>query len=168
MKKLLVAAIVSTASFGAFAYDAQVNFSGEVLDQTCEVNGKADGSAVLNITLPKVNKSALAGAESWAGNTPVTFTLKDCPVSATTAKWEITGQVDSAGTLTNTAAGTNATVRLLNPNGAAININTDAGYTFTPAADGSATLRYLAQYYSKAGSATAGELKTVGYWTLTY
>jgi major type 1 subunit fimbrin (pilin) len=169
MKKLLVAAILSSASVGAFAYDAQVNFNGEVLDQTCEVNGKSDGSAVVNVTLPTVNKSALAGAESWAGNTPFTFSLSNCPVSATTAKWEITGQVDSAGTLTNTTAGgTNATVRLLDPNNSYININTDAGYKFTPAADGSATLKYMAQYYSKAGSATAGKLQTVGYWTLTY
>lgn len=167
MKKLLVAAILSSVSVGAFAYDAQVNISGEVLDQTCEVNGK-QGAAVVDVTLPKVNKSALAGAESWAGNTPFTFNLTNCPVSATKAKWEITGQVDTAGTLINTVAGTNATVRLLDPNGAYININTDAGYSFTPAADGSATLKYMAQYYSKAGSATAGQLKTVGYWTLTY
>lgn len=167
MKKLLVAAILSSASVGAFAYDAQVNFNGEVLDQTCQVNGTVS-PAVLDVTLPKVNKSALAGAESWAGNTPFTFNLSNCPVSKTTAKWEITGQVDSAGTLINTVAGTNATVRLLDPNNNYININTDAGYTFTPAADGSATLKYMAQYYSKAGSATAGQLKTVGYWTLTY
>jgi major type 1 subunit fimbrin (pilin) len=167
MKKLLVAAILSSASVGAFAYDAQVNFTGEVLDQTCQVNGNL-GSTVVDVTLPKVNRSSLAGAESWAGNTPFTFTLSNCPVSATRAKWEITGQVDAAGTLVNTVTGTNATVRLLDPNGAAININTDAGYTFTPAPDGSATLKYLAQYYSKAGSATAGQLKTVGYWTLTY
>ncbi|PJI48562.1 MAG: ferrous iron transporter B [Pseudomonas sp.] len=167
MKKLLVAAILSSASVGAFAYDAQVNFTGQVLDQTCEVNGK-QGAAVVDVTLPTVNKSALAGAESWAGNTPVNFNLTNCPVSATTAKWEITGQVDSAGTLANTVAGTNATVRLLDPTGAAININTDTGYKFTPAADGSYSLKYLAQYYSKAGSATAGKLQTVGYWTLTY
>lgn len=168
MKKLLVAAILSSASVGAFAYDAQVNFNGEVLDQTCTVNGKSDGSAVVNVTLPKVNKSSLAGADSWAGNTPFTFSLTNCPVSATKAKWEITGQVDSAGTLINTVAGTNATVRLIDPNNSYININTDAGYSFTPAADGSATLKYMAQYYSKAGSATAGQLQTVGYWTLTY
>lgn len=167
MKKLLVAAILSSASVGAFAYDAQVNFNGEVLDQTCEVNGNT-GTTVVDVTLPKVNKSALAGAESWAGNTPFEFTLSNCPVSSTTAKWELTGQVDDAGTLVNTVAGTNATVRLLDPNGNFININTDAGYNFTPAADGSATLKYMAQYYSKAGSATAGPLQTVGYWTLTY
>jgi major type 1 subunit fimbrin (pilin) len=167
MKKLLVAAILSSASVGAFAYDAQVNFNGEVLDQTCEVNGK-QGSAVVDVTLPKVNKSSLSGAASWAGNTPFTFNLTNCPVSATKAKWEVTGQVDSAGTLINTVTGTNATVRLLDPTGAAININTDAGYSFTPAADGSATLKYMAQYYSQAGSATAGKLTTVGYWTLTY
>lgn len=167
MKKLIVAAIFSTASVGAFAFDAQVNFNGEVLDQTCEVNGK-QGQAVVDVTLPKVNKSALAGADSWAGNTPFTFNLTNCPVSATKAKWEVTGQVDSAGTLINTVAGTNATVRLIDPANNYININTDAGYSFTPAADGSATLKYMAQYYSKAGSATAGQLKTVGYWTLTY
>ncbi|WP_152220064.1 fimbrial protein [Pseudomonas sp. SCB32] len=167
MKKLLVAAILSSASVGAFAYDAQVNFNGEVLDQTCQVNGTTQ-PAVLDVNLPKVNKSSLAGAESWAGNTPFTFNLTNCPVSATKAKWEITGQVDSAGTLTNTVAGTNATIRLIDPANNYININTDAGYSFTPAADGSATLKYMAQYYSKAGSATAGQLKTVGYWTLTY
>ncbi len=167
MKKLLVAALFSTASVGAFAYDAQVNFDGEVLDQTCEVNGQL-GQAVVNVVLPKVNKSALAGAESWAANTPFNFQLTNCPVSATKAKWEVTSQVDAAGTLLNTVTGTNATVRLLDPAGQYININTDTGYSFTPATDGSATLTYMAQYYSKAGSATAGKLQTVGYWTLTY
>ncbi|MBD9631771.1 fimbrial protein [Pseudomonas sp. PDM19] len=168
MKKLLVAAILSSTSVGAFAYDAQVNFNGEVLDQTCAVNGNTDGSTVVNVTLPKVNKSALAGAESWAGNTPFQFKLTNCPVQATKAKWEVTGQVDAAGTLVNTIAGTNATVRLIDPANSYINIQSDAGYSFTPAADGSATLNYMAQYYSQAGSATAGKLQTVGYWTLTY
>lgn len=168
MKKLLVAAILSSASVGAFAYDAQVNFSGEVLDQTCEVNGTTK-PAVLAVTLPTVNKDSLVGTDSWTGNTPFTFNLTNCPVQLTKAKWEITGQVDSAGTLTNTiAGGTNATVRLIDPANNYININTDAGYSFTPAADGSATLKYMAQYYSQAGSATPGKLSTVGYWTLTY
>lgn len=167
MKKLLVAALLSTASVGAFAYDAQVNFDGEVLDQTCQVNGVL-GQAVVNVTLPKVNKSALTAAQSWAANTPFQFTLSNCPITPTKAKWEITPQVDAAGTLINTVAGTNATVRLLDPNGQYINIQTDAGYSFTPDTTGAATLNYMAQYYSQAGNATAGVLKTVGYWTLTY
>ncbi|MGE9761076.1 fimbrial protein [Pseudomonas sp. PDM20] len=168
MKKLLVAAILSSVSVGAFAYDAEVKFSGEVLNQTCEINGKNDGSDVQTVTLPKVNKSALAGADSWAGNTPFQFKLTNCPVQLTKAKWELRGEVDAAGTLKNTGAGTNATVRLIDPANNYINIQTDAGYSFTPAADGSATLNYMAQYYSQAGSATPGPLETVGYWTLTY
>ena len=34
MKKPFVAVLLSAASASAFAYDAQVNFEGEVLDQT--------------------------------------------------------------------------------------------------------------------------------------
>ncbi|HEF4761904.1 TPA: type 1 fimbrial protein [Pseudomonas putida] len=169
MKKILVAALLTTASFGAFAYDAQVNFSGLVLDQTCQINGQL-GQALMNVTLPTVNKSALTTASSWAGNTPFKFDLTNCPVSATSAKWEVTSLVDATadGTLKNSVAGTNATLRLLDPIGTPININTDLGYAFTPAADGSYTLNYTAQYFSKAGAATAGQLKTVGYMTLTY
>jgi P pilus assembly protein, pilin FimA len=167
MKKLLVAAILSSASFGAFAYDAQVNFNGEVVDQTCKINGSAS-PATVTITLDKVGVSAFKSAGDWAGNKLFTLKLTECTAATTTVKWEPMVNVDSAtGALKNTTTtnGSNVQVRVLNDDYSPINMTQDAGRTFSGA---SANLDYYAQYYAKVVPATAGQVATYGYITLTY
>ncbi|MNZ27556.1 fimbrial-like adhesin protein SfmF [compost metagenome] len=164
--KLLAAALLSTASVGAFAYDAQVNFDGLVTDQTCDINGTSVRPAQINVVLPTIGVSALPTVGSWAQNTKFTIKLANCTAASTTVHWEPMVNVDSdTGALKNTAAGTNAQLRVLDSNYTPIDMRSDAGITFSGT---SKDLDYYAQYYANVVPVTAGVLSTYGYITLTY
>jgi major type 1 subunit fimbrin (pilin) len=166
MKKLFVAMLLSTASAGALAYDAQVSFDGEVLDQTCTINGAASGASI-NVVLDTIGVNALANAGDWAGNKKFTIALTNCSGATTTVKWEQMVNVDSiTGALKNTVVGgTNALIRVLNDDLSPVDMAADTGRTITGAA---ADLDYYAQYYASVVPVTAGQISTFGYVTLTY
>lgn len=165
-KNLFVAIMLSTASAGAFAYDAQVNFNGEVLDQTCTINSAVSG-ANINVTLDTIGVSALTNAGDWAGNKKFTIQLTNCTAATTTVKWEQMVNVDNTtGTLKNTAiGGSNASIRVLNDDLSPVDMAADIGRTITGA---TANLDYYAQYYASAAPVTPGQVTTFGYITLTY
>lgn len=166
MNKLLICMFLSSASFGAFAYDAQVNFSGEVIGQTCMINGSASAGTT-DVVLDKISTSSLQKAGDWAGNKKFTLALTNCTGATTTVKWEPMVNVDPAtGALINTAAGgSNAQIRVLNDDFTAIDLTADAGRSITGP---SGNLDYYAQYYAKTAPVTAGQVSTYGYVTLTY
>ncbi|QRY79076.1 type 1 fimbrial protein [Pseudomonas sp. PDNC002] len=166
MKKLLIAALLSTASVGAFASDAQVNFDGEVGDDTCLINGSSSLS-IIDVTLAKISKSALKNVGDWAQNTPFSLELTNCTAASTTVRWEPFINVDATtGALINQeVGGSNAQIRVLDAAYNPINMNNDLGITFTGA---SKTLNYFAQYYAKVVPVTTGLVKTYGLVTLTY
>ncbi|WP_095147877.1 fimbrial protein [Pseudomonas sp. Irchel s3a18] len=167
MKKLFVAMLLSTASAGAFAYDTQVNFDGEVTDQTCQISGPGGLGGSINVALDTIGVSALTTVGSWAGNKKFTIQLTNCTAATTTVKWEQMVNVDATtGALKNTAAGgSNALIRVLNDDQTPVNMAADTGRTFTTAA---ADLDYYAQYYASVVPVTAGLVSTFGYVTLTY
>ncbi|MBD9631774.1 fimbrial protein [Pseudomonas sp. PDM19] len=166
MNKLLVAGMLSTlVGTPAFAYDAQVEINGQVLDESCTINGSSVAPATINVSLPSINKNALNKVGDWAMNTPFTLKLTNCP-SSVKVVWEKMANVDSAtGALVNTVAGTNAQLRVLDDAFAPINLNADTGRTVT---GGAADLVYYGQYYAKVAPVTPGELRTFGYITLQY
>lgn len=84
IKTALATLILAGLASNAFAYDAQINITGELTESTCLING-ASSPAVKNVTLPTLSKSALTGAGSWAGRVPVTFELSGCDVGTTGA-----------------------------------------------------------------------------------
>lgn len=164
--KIFVATVLSTASAGAFAYDAQVNFNGEVLAQTCEINGAVTG-ANIDVVLDTIGVNALANAGDWAGNKKFTIQLTNCTAATTTVKWEQMINVDSAtGALKNTAVGgSSALIRVLNADLSPVDMAADPGRTITGP---TAALDYYAQYYAATGPATPGLVTTFGYITLVY
>jgi major type 1 subunit fimbrin (pilin) len=166
MKKLFVAVLLSAASASAFAYDTQVNFEGEVLDQTCQINGAASGGTI-NVTLDGIGLTTLAAAGDWAGNKKFTIAFTGCTGATTNVKWEPMVNVDSeTGALMNTTVGgSNALIRVLNADQTPIDMTADAGRTITGA---EGELDYYAQYYAKVAPVTAGVISTYGYITLTY
>jgi P pilus assembly protein, pilin FimA len=152
-------------SSGVFAYDAQINFNGELTAETCTINGSAANPAMINVSLKTVGQSALLSVGSWAMNTPFVLSFTNCPAS-TTVIWSPMQNVDATtGALINTIAGTNAQIRVLDDEYKAVNMNADVGRTFT---GGAADLKYYAQYYAKEVPVVTGQIKTFGYITLAY
>lgn len=77
MKKInLITAILFTAiSAGAVAADGKITFKGEVVKQSCVVEGANKDKTV---TLPKVSANALQNVGDTTGTTPFTIELSKC------------------------------------------------------------------------------------------
>lgn len=160
IKTTLASLILAGLASNAFAYDAQINITGELTDSTCQING-GNSPAIQNITLPTLSKTALSSAGSWAGRVPVSFALSGCDVATTgaTATFENGPNISVDGNMKNLAttnAATNVEVQLLDAAGAALNLAADT--TSTAITAGAGALQFFAQYYSKDGTATAGQV----------
>jgi len=168
MKKLLVAALVSAASISAYAADVKVTFDGEVVDQTCKING-SDPMVDVAVSLPKVGATSFSTNSRVSGAKKFDLSLTDC-TAAPTLRWEPLPNVDlTSGNLKNlVAGGSNVQVQVLNQAQQVIDLNNDAGYAVTLDASNSATVSYYGQYYANVLPATSGLVNTYGYITLTY
>ncbi|MBB4866045.1 major type 1 subunit fimbrin (pilin) [Pseudomonas nitritireducens] len=168
MKKLLVAALMSAASVGAYAADVKVTFDGEVVDETCKING-ADPLVDVLVTLPKVSATSFSEASRVSGAKKFDLKLTDC-TAAPTVRWEPLPNVDlTTGNLKNlSAGGSNVQVQVLDIDQRVVDLNDDTGYKVTLDANNAATVSYYGQYYANTLPATAGLVNTYGFVTLTY
>lgn len=184
MKSKLSAILIATssmlglASFGTYAADGTINFTGSVTDSTCSINGAASGApADLAVTLAPVSITALSATGEVAGtSSPADLQLKltGCgTVSKAIASFENGPNVDqSSGNLVN-VGGTaqNVQVQLLNSQMKPINILTSQNNTLdtdgTVMTAGAGTLQYYAQYFAT-NAAVAGTVNASVQYTLQY
>ena len=177
MKKTILASLLAAAALApmaSFASDGTINFSGQITDQTCTING---GQPTFTVTLPKVSASTLAAAGSQAGSTRVPLTLTNCTPASGGVRlyFEPGANVDYTTGRLNVAAGGAQKVQIGLFNDAAgtskVNIGAMTGgqnTAFFPiAADGTANPVYYALYVSQ-GGATSGATTTSVTYSLEY
>lgn len=180
-KYLLATAIVAT--FGATAVQAAsngtVNFTGEVLDKTCDVT--IDGNASpATVVLKAVDKSQLAAVGATAKRTGFNIGLSNCSGSATvtsaSAFFENGSTVDPIGyrlnnTITDGSGAKNVQLQLVDaPTGNMIKVGSPDQHTTSTTYDlssGSATLPYAVEYYAT-GAATPGLVASSVNFTINY
>lgn len=175
MKKTVLVSMLSLAALVpvlAQAADGTVNFNGEVVGQTCVING---GTPNLSVTLPKVSTSALATAGATAGTSPnVIFNLTACSAGNVRAFFEAGPNVDqTTGRLkiaTGSGQATNVQIGLLNTDGTKVTMGAASGAqgtTYVPISGGAATLTYMSQYVATA-AATSGKTTTSVTYSIEY
>lgn len=181
---LLTTAIAATGLFAASAHadqnsgpDGTITVNGQVVAQTCQVDGKAFGTAddrVVN--LPNVLTSALTTSGNTAGDTNFSLSVTGCDTSLTSVQTYFSGGDINTGNgrLDNSAASPagNVQVQLLNASGTPMNLGgataTDQGSQVVNLdTNGAATLKYTARYYAS-GKATAGAVKSTVSFTMIY
>lgn len=171
MKRVFAITAISVFASSAFATtpDAQVNFTGKVIDGTCTIGGTGSNPTQINVPLSSVMSSDFATTGALSKNQKsFNIVLTNCPTATTTMKWDAAVNVDAAaGTLKNTnTSGTSAQIQLFKSDGTtAINLITDPGVSFTTT---NQTFTYVAKYYAKALPVTGGDLSTFTYLYLTY
>ncbi|TCM69174.1 major type 1 subunit fimbrin (pilin) [Acinetobacter calcoaceticus] len=178
MKKLkaLVAVSALLAPLATFAAPT-VTFQGEVTDQTCEasINGGTNG----NVLLPTVPSSSLAADGQKAGLTPFTIEVSNCTAPATSAlkiNTRFLGHaVTTNGNLgniaeTNPAANVAIQVTEQADGVKAVSFNgvTDVAGLELPVGETSTSHEFAAQYIAEGGAASAGAVKAVVEYTLSY
>lgn len=179
-RKIIACAAILSATFAgaAMAYDGTITFSGKIVTQTCTVNTNDKN---LTVILPTVSTTTLKDQSATAGLTPFSIHLTGCTASQNGAQnvkayFEPSSNIDvNTHNLINTAVQSkadNVQIQLLNSNGTStILLGEGEGgqdvQTETIGSDGSATLRYMAQYYAT-GKSTAGDVKATVNYTIAY
>lgn len=166
---LLMLLAIAAVPLSVSAADGTISFSGEVLDTTCQING---GTEDIAVTLPKVNKTALALAGAVSGRTPFAINLTGCglgPGERVAAYFEVGPTVNVAGRLINAGSASNVQIQLLDNAHTAIPILGDIGDVAwaTPDVSGNASLAFFAEYYATA-AATAGTVVSSVQYTIVY
>lgn len=177
----LLLAGAATASQFAFAADGTITFSGNVIAQTCTINGSGNhndtGANNFTVTLPTVSTSALATAGQTAGRTPFNIALTACTQKSGNvhAYFEPGPTVDTAtGNLVLTGRpgdATNVEIGLLNNDLSAVKVGaadvSQNSKSVPISSAGAATLSFFAQYVAT-GVATAGAAESSVMYTLVY
>ena len=175
MKKILLASsLIVLGMSSAFAADGTITINGLVTDSTCVINA---GTPDFVVTLPTVNKSALANAGQTAGRTAFAINLTGCtPETNVATYFEPGSTVDLATGRLNTAAGAGSAdevqVQLLGSNNLPISLLATNGVPQTNSqsvatTSGAAELNYYAEYYAT-GTATPGTVNTSVQYTIIY
>jgi len=177
MKNLLATALIAAVGFAALApnqasaTDGTININGSVNASTCKINGGAS-PATVNVTLPTVSTTSLAGAGATAGRTAFTLALSACgALTKAQTFFEPGPTIMADGNLKNaTGSATGVEVQLLNNDFSTINL---AGTASTQnsqqatLASGAGNLNYYAQYFATA-AAGAGTVTTSVQFTMLY
>ena len=175
MKKLLISlAVISAINTGAaFASDGVINFTGEIIDSSCQVD---TGSKDMTVNLGKVNKSSFNQVGDEVSATKFSIKLTGCPTVATgttQAAIKFEGQsVDSDDTVlalsetTGAAAGIGVEIKDWADNPISMRATPSS---FMPiGTDGTMTLNYTAYYRSTSDTVTAGVANAAASFTVVY
>ena len=175
-RSTLIASLLALLPLGSQTADGEINITGKITANTCDITSGTAGKQA--VTLPTIMANSLQSAGATAGRTPFTITLANCtPDSGKVALYFEPGAGTdmTTGKLKNTAASASAAgnvqVALLNADLSDIALDQPLGSQNSQWVDittGSADLSYFAEYYTQAGSATAGDVKADTYFTLTY
>lgn len=164
------AAGLMVAASGAQAADGQIDFIGNIIATTCDVN--ASTATDFTVTLPTVPSTALAAAGETAGRTPFQIDVTGCSVETQVSTFFEPGPtISAAGNLVVDAGGaTNVELQLLNDAFAPMNLQGAVGAQNSQKVSlsaGAATLKYYVQYLAT-GAATEGAANSRVQYTMQY
>lgn len=173
MRKSFIATLIATTSIltsnNVLAADGTIDFTGEIIDNACEL---AAGSDALKVNLGKVSKTALPSANSTAAATKFTIKLINCPATVSTASVKFDAESYS---------GDDTVIALKQESGVATGVGiqiTDDANTVVPLFTASKTyplkegvennLDFRARYIAKTDSVTAGLANANATFTINY
>ncbi|SCK16998.1 fimbrial protein [Vogesella sp. LIG4] len=160
---LAIGLTLTTAA--AYATDGTITINGNLIANTCTING---GNGDITVNLPTLSAATLSSAGKTAGSTKFTITLSNC--SATSAKtfFEAGATINgNSGNLINNGTAANVEVQFLNDQGQAINLATQANSQQVNITNQAANLNYQAQYFATA-AATPGTVSTSVKYSISY
>lgn len=176
--KLAAIAFLTTMGMAStvLAEDGTVNFTGNIIEQGCQVDSNL--ASPQTVKLGDVAKSSLPTQGAVAANTAFSLKLSSCPDALkgkpVVVKYNGTPDAVNSDYLQLTGAGTAGTaegvaIQLLNGDGSALPLASSSKPATIDATDGTATMKFSAQYVATAASgATAGTANSTVNFTLSY
>lgn len=175
MKKLLISlAVLSAINTGvALAADGTINFTGEIVDTSCQVDSS---SANMTVDLGKVNKTSFTNVGDEMSATKFTIKLTGCPTTpagVTQAAIKFEGESvpgdDSVLALTDVAdVATGVGVEIKDWADNPVLMKTTPTAYLPMGTSGEMSLNYTAYYRSTAASVTSGKANAATSFTVVY
>ncbi|PVZ82619.1 fimbrial protein [Serratia sp. S1B] len=166
-KNIIVATLVAAAAMttaSAFAADGTVNFTGSIIDTSCNVTNLSSGS--LNVDLGSVSKASLSSAGMKSDPKAFSINVTNCPTDAVSVSFDGT----SAGGNNNLLALSNSTatgvaVEITDAKGIVVPLyKSSSSYALTANA---ANLNFVARYVAT-GAVGAGTANATADFTINY
>lgn len=173
MKKNVIVATLAAAaamsSVSAFAADAQIQFTGEILTTACTVVGAGQ---VNNVKMGQVVKTAFSSAGSTAAPTRFYLILSNCPTDLKTASVKFDGTTvagDSSVLALTSGGATGVGIQLSDATQKVLPLGA-ASATYPINASGVTTMDFVARYVATTDVAniTAGPANAVASFTVNY
>ncbi|HEJ7179684.1 TPA: fimbrial protein [Serratia marcescens] len=166
---LFFTTLASNVIFTAHAADGTINFTGEILEQACEVDA---GSKSQTVALGKVSKNAFSSAGDTAAATSFDIKLSKCPGALSTAsvKFEGTPNATDNNVLAlnqETGAATGVGVKLYNVDGSALPLS-KGSQSFPLVKGGTTTLNFKSAYVATNTTVTPGPANAVAKFSVIY
>ncbi|ELV3374797.1 fimbrial protein [Enterobacter cloacae] len=168
-RNILAIAIIASASFSmsnAFADGGTINFSGEILDTACQVDGSSQD---MNVDLGKYSKTELNGVGKKGVAKQFNITLKQCPEAASSAqiRFEGTNDKTDSSLLATTGTAQGVAISLMGADMKPLPLNIDSPeYNLVDNADN--VLNFYAQYQATSDTVTAGTASAVANFSVIY
>ncbi|CNG96668.1 putative mannose-resistant/Proteus-like fimbrial protein [Yersinia aldovae] len=172
MKNIITALVLGLGvSSMAHAADGTINFTGNIIEQACDITSGVAGTQTVN--LGNIAKSNLSGAGKTSGSTKFSIVLADCPVdfipTSVSVKFDGTSVAADTSLLALTAGqtATGVGVQILEADGNTPVPLRTASVQQTLVSGGTTTLDFVARYkavaVATAGTANASTTFVVDY-----
>ncbi|MBL5903126.1 fimbrial protein [Serratia fonticola] len=165
---LTVSVIAFSGMNVAIAADGKINFTGDILETACKVD-----TTTQTVPMGTINKSAFSGPGDLAAPKKFSITLKDCPISVTSARVTFDGEADTANSsllaLNEAGAATGVGLALFESDGSTpvpVSVASKA-ITLDTEASNINTLSYIAKYMAT-GPIVAGNGNATTDFTVIY
>ncbi|MEB6379020.1 fimbrial protein [Leclercia adecarboxylata] len=171
---ILMGMLVSGAAFcgnsvpaGTKGAGGVVEFSGEIVDVSCNVSSVNGGNKV---DLGKWAISYFTGTSTETTKTPFNISVDNCPTSVTDVAVLLDGQKDATDPtlLAVTGGATGVGIKLYNGGASGSQINLGTVSASVPVTSGKATVPFFADYKSTGGSITSGDANGVANFLMVY
>lgn len=167
-KALVAAALMSAVSMNAAnAADGTITFTGNIIAQTCQVNGSVPGDIPVN--LGDYTSKEFNSAGSTVGNETIRMELTACPTAVNAVSILFGGTADSTmpALLANSSGATGVGIGIYEADGStAIPINSASANI--PLTAGVGTGTFIAKYVSTAATVGEGAVNATAQYTIQY
>ncbi|QMV52096.1 fimbrial protein [Ewingella americana] len=157
------------AALGANAADGTINVNGSIVAAGCVVEGAETVTEVNFGTLSPQNFTAVG---TISDKKDVSFVLKDCPASLTSAKLVFMGRTDTTNTqlvqLYDTSKAKGIGIALYKKDGGMIPMNTTSEPFPIDAETGTAAIALQAAVMSTSEVVSGGDFTAVAFFTMSY
>ncbi|TLU69450.1 type 1 fimbrial protein [Enterobacter sp. MF024] len=155
------------AAAGTQSTGGVVEFSGEIVDNSCDVT---TSSKDVKVDLGKWSASYFTAANVETTKTPFKIQIDNCPTSVKTVAVLFDGQKDADdATLLAVAGGAKGVgIKLYNGGASSSQVNLGSVSASVPVASGKATVPFFADYTSTVATVTSGAANGVANFLMVY